>query len=96
MSATVTKKQSKSSPKQSFIRLNLDAELENMLSEYELKYKLLGRSDIIRMLLSEISWQKKILAKREFSNFLQELPKPQTNFSSEDQIFQFMKSNNLL
>ena len=61
MSATTSKLTKKTTikTKQQFIRLNLDPALEKMLQEYEQKYTLLSRSDIIRMLLSEIYWEQK-------------------------------------
>ena len=64
MSATTSKltkttKKTTTKAKQQFIRLNLDPALEKMLQEYEQKYTLLSRSDIIRMLLSEIYWEQK-------------------------------------
>jgi hypothetical protein len=56
---TKTTKKVSTKTKQQFIRLNLDPALEKMLQEYEQKYTLLSRSDIIRMLLSEIYWEQK-------------------------------------
>lgn len=43
----------KGKPKQKFVRLNIDERLESVLQEYENRYSLLSRSDIVRMLLSE-------------------------------------------
>lgn len=81
MSAT-TKTKSKQNPKtQKFVRLNLDANLDKMLLEYEQKYSLLSRSDIIRMLLSELYWSKKQTKRKEMISFIQSLPTPKNTFS---------------
>jgi hypothetical protein len=74
---------------QKFVRLNLDSELESMLEEYEVKYKLLSRSDIIRMLLSEIYYQKTKASRKEFANFINSLPQAKHNLS-EDEVYELI------
>jgi hypothetical protein len=44
--------------KQTFIRLNVDEKLDNLLKKYESQYHLLNRGDIVRMLLSEVDFIK--------------------------------------
>lgn len=91
MSATTSKlikttKKTTTKAKQQFIRLNLDPALEKMLQEYEQKYTLLSRSDIIRMLLSEIYWENKRQNRAKFLSFLENLPKVDQKLS-ENEIF---------
>jgi predicted RNA-binding protein with EMAP domain len=74
-------KAKKSVKNQKFVRLNLDPDLENLLAGYEIKYKLLSRSDIIRMLLSEVSWSKQFQKRHELAGFLANLPKPKNVFT---------------
>jgi hypothetical protein len=86
MSTTVKKtpKKTQTSKKQNFIRLNVDENLEKLLQKYEQKYTLLSRSDIIRMLLSEVDWQKTSNHKQTLDDFIQTLPKPQVDYSEEE------------
>lgn len=51
---TTTKPKNKST--QTFIRLNVDAKLDNLLKKYEAQYHLLNRGDIIRMLISQVDY----------------------------------------
>lgn len=83
MSANATKTPRKTKP-QSFVRLNLDPNLDKMLLEYEQKYSLLSRSDIIRMLLSELYWSKKQAKKKQMANFIESLPKPKNTFNEQE------------
>jgi hypothetical protein len=53
---TLTKPSTKTA--QTFIRLNVDTKLDNMLKKYESQYHLLNRSDLVRMLLSEVDFIK--------------------------------------
>jgi hypothetical protein len=53
---TLTKPKSKTT--QTFIRLNVDTKLDNMLKKYESQYHLLNRGDLVRMLLSEVDFIK--------------------------------------
>jgi hypothetical protein len=64
-----TKLKSKST--QTFIRLNVDAKLDNLLKKYEKQYHLLNRGDVVRMLLSEVDYiksQPKSTAKNFFDS----------------------------
>jgi|694.fasta_scaffold31784_10 hypothetical protein len=79
--ATKTPRKTKT---QSFVRLNLDPNLDKMLLEYEQKYSLLSRSDIIRMLLSELYWSKKQAKKKQMVNFIESLPKPKNTFNEQE------------
>ncbi len=49
-------KTKKGTEKQKFIRLNLDENLDNLLQKYQEHYKLLSKTDIVRMLLSEVDF----------------------------------------
>ena len=92
--ATIKPTKTTKKPKQKFIRLNLDDKLEALLQKYESKYTLLSRSDIIRMLLSEVNWvdfDSKDNSKKKFISFLNNLPKPRTDFS-EEEIFEFLEA----
>ena len=80
---------------QKFVRLNLDPQLENFIAEYENKYRLLNRSDIIRMLLSEVQYSHKQQARQDLVKFVQKLPKPEVELT-EAEIFAVLKENDLL
>jgi hypothetical protein len=93
MSVAATKKKKKAPQK--FIRLNLDEALEAMLREYEVKYKLLSRSDIIRMLLSEIYWEKKLDDRQKLTSFFAGLFQPEVRLS-EEEMFAELSQHNLM
>jgi metal-responsive CopG/Arc/MetJ family transcriptional regulator len=92
---TLLKKATASKTKQRFIRLNLDQKLDQMLSEFEVQYKLLNRSDIIRMLLSEIYFSKKQNDRQKFISFINSLPKAKTEYS-EEEMTKILEENNLM
>jgi hypothetical protein len=94
---TKTKKSSviKLKKNQTFVRLNLDDKLENLIKKYEARYSLLNRGDIIRMLLSEVVYKEMNESKIKLANFLKSLPKP-TNNLSEEEIFEILNKNDLL
>jgi hypothetical protein len=100
MSTTVKKtpKKTQTSKKQNFIRLNVDENLEKLLQKYEQKYTLLTRSDIIRMLLSEVDWQKTTqktsYSQKSFQQILAD-----SNFvdiKDEDKQFEYLSKHGLL
>jgi hypothetical protein len=79
---------------QKFVRLNLDEKLDQLLTEFEQQYQLLNRSDIIRMLLSEIYYTKKQQKRLAFQKFLSTLPKGE-RLTIEDS-FKLLKNEDLI
>lgn len=78
---TLTKPKTKST--QTFIRLNVDAKLDDLLKKYEKQYQLLNRGDVVRMLLSEadfIKSQPKVTA----NNFFASLKSGDTEISENE------------
>jgi metal-responsive CopG/Arc/MetJ family transcriptional regulator len=51
--------------KQTFIRLNVDEKLDKLLNKYQARYSLIGRSDLIRVLLSEVDYLKSQSSKQQ-------------------------------
>lgn len=92
---TIKSKSSATAPKQQFVRLNLDSNLEQMLQEYEVQYSLLSRSDIVRMLLSEVYWFKKRQARSRLVSMIQNLPAPAVTLD-EDQIFTTLENSDMM
>ena len=93
-SKSTTKTTPKPKTKQKFLRLNLDENLDRFIQSYESKYMLLSRADIVRMLLSEIYYEKQRESRQELKKFLASLPPANHNFT-EDEIFDILKEEGL-
>jgi hypothetical protein len=89
-----TKNTSKTKSKQKFLRLNLDSKLDNFIQSYQSKYSLLSQGDIVRMLLSEIYYQKQTESRQKMLGFMNSL-RPANHDLNQDQIFDILKKENL-
>jgi hypothetical protein len=89
-----TKNTPKVKSKQKFLRLNLDSKLDNFIQSYQSKYSLLSQGDIVRMLLSEIYYQKQTESRQKMLGFVNTLP-PANHSFDQDQIFDILKKENL-
>jgi replicative DNA helicase len=78
---------------QKSIRLNVDEELDILLSIYESKYSLLSRADIIKMLLSEAIYNHKSQSNNVFSK-LRDIHK-NTKPVDEDTIFALLEKHSI-
>lgn len=93
-SKSTTKPTSKPKTKQKFLRLNLDENLDRFIQSYESKYMLLSRADIVRMLLSEIYYEKQRESRDQALEFIKSLPPANHNFT-EEEIFDILNEEGL-
>lgn len=96
--AKTTKKIKTTTPKQQFIRLNLDEKLDEILNFYQQKYTLLSKPEIVRMLLNEGDWKlknsNKNTADQSKPSFKQILSNSDfLDIQEEEEQFAFVKKN---
>ncbi len=71
-------------PVQKFVRIQIDPKLESILQQYEQKYQLLNRPDIVKIIISETLFFKKQQLKDIFQTQSRLRSAQTTNLTDEE------------